>query len=71
METPSIAYEYISTVVGPGKVTVNSCVYEYHFKSQGITFWQCEKAPKCNAEVIVKGNRAWIMEAEHTHWFFY
>lgn len=67
METPSITYQYIPTVVGPGKVTINNVVYEYHFKSQGVTFWQCEKAPACNAEIITKGNRAWIMDAEHTH----
>lgn len=67
MKTTPMTYQYITTVVGPGKVTINDCVYEYHFKAQGVTFWQCHKAPACKAEIITKGNQAWIMEAEHSH----
>lgn len=67
METSSTTYQYIPTVVGPGKVTFDKNVYEYHFKSLGVTFWKCEHVSTCNAEIITKGNQAWVMEADHNH----
>lgn len=67
METPSFTYQYVPTVIGPGKIIVANHMYEYHFKSKGVTFWHCANAPACNAEIITKGNEAWVLEDKHSH----
>lgn len=66
MQQESFTFNYLPTILGPGKVSVNDREYAYHFKSQQVKFYRCEK-PNCPAKVITKLNQAWIFNGDHNH----
>lgn len=66
MRSPSIAFSYVPTKLGPGRVSVNGAEYIYHFKSNSVNFWRCAE-PTCEAKVITKGRSAWNLNTDHNH----
>lgn len=59
-------FNYLPTRLGAGKISLENRVYNYHFKSQRISFWRCEQID-CPAKVITRAMDAWILNNDHTH----
>lgn len=59
-------FEYLPTRVGAGKISLGDQVYDYHFKSQRISFWKCTESD-CPAKVITRARDAWTLNDEHNH----
>lgn len=66
MKKSPILFKYLPTKLGPGKVSVDGVEYLYHFKSNGVNFWRCEKRT-CTAKVITKNSYAWMLNETHEH----
>lgn len=65
-----MSFEYRPTLVGAGKISIDDRIFDYHFKSQRISFWRCSETGDCPAKVITRGKDAWYLHKDHDHYWF-
>lgn len=65
-DVPSTKFEYLPTRVGSGKIALADQVYDYHFKSQRVSFWRCTQQ-NCPSKVITRAKEAWVLDYDHNH----